>query len=35
LVVDRRARRAEWALVDFATGNEEVDATQLRIVRIE
>jgi ParB family chromosome partitioning protein len=35
LVVDRRARRAGWALVDFATGDEEVDATQLRIVRIE
>ena len=35
LVVDRRARRAGWALVDFATGDEEVEATQLRIVRIE
>lgn len=35
LVVDRRARRAGWALVEFATGVEEVDAAQLRIVCIE
>ena len=35
LVVDRRAKRAGWALVLYATGEEEVDATQLRIVRIE
>jgi ParB family chromosome partitioning protein len=35
LVVDRRARRAGWVLVAYATGVEEVDATQLRIVRIE
>ena len=35
LVVDRRARRAGWALVEFATDVEEVDATQLRIVCIE
>ena len=35
LVVDRRAKRAGWALVLYATGVEEVDATQLRIVRIE
>ena len=35
LVVDRRARRAGWALVEFSTGVEEVDAAQLRIVCIE
>ena len=35
LVVDRRAKRAGWALVLYATGEEEVDAMQLRIVRIE
>ncbi|WP_051676297.1 ParB/RepB/Spo0J family partition protein [Polaromonas glacialis] len=35
LVVDRWAKRAGWALVLYATGEEEVDATQLRIVRIE
>jgi len=35
LVVDRRASRAGWALVVYASGVEEVDATQLRIVRIE
>ncbi|ABM40113.1 ParB/RepB/Spo0J family partition protein [Polaromonas naphthalenivorans] len=35
LVVDRRAGRAGWALVAYATGIEEVDAAQLRIVRIE
>jgi ParB family chromosome partitioning protein len=35
LVVDRRASRAGWARVLYATGEEEVDATQLRIVRIE
>ncbi|MEP6588255.1 MAG: ParB/RepB/Spo0J family partition protein [Polaromonas sp.] len=35
LVVDQRARRAGWALVEFATGIEEVDAARLRIVRIE
>lgn len=35
LVVDRRARRAGWALVEFVTGVEEVDAAQLRIVCIE
>jgi ParB family chromosome partitioning protein len=35
LVVDRRASRAGWARVAYATGDEEVDATQLRIVRIE
>ena len=35
LVVDRRARRAGWALVAYATGVEEVDAAQLRIVRVE
>ena len=35
LVVDRRAGRGGLALVAYATGVEEVDATQLRIVRIE
>jgi ParB family chromosome partitioning protein len=35
LVVDRRAKRAGWALVAYATGTKEVDATQLRIVRVE
>ena len=37
LVVDRRARRAGWALVAYASGAEEVevDAAQLRIVCIE
>ena len=35
LVVDRRASRAGWALVAYASGVEEVDATQLRIIRIE
>jgi ParB family chromosome partitioning protein len=35
LVVDRRASSAGWAMVLYATGEEEVDATQLRIVRIE
>jgi len=35
LVVDRRAKRAGWARVLYATGEEEVDATQLRIVRVE
>lgn len=35
LVVDRRASRVGWALVLYATGIEEVDAAQLRIVRIE
>ncbi len=35
LVVDRRASRAGWARVLYATGEEEVDATRLRIVRIE
>lgn len=35
LVVDRRAGRGGLALVAYATGTEEVDATQLRIVRIE
>lgn len=35
LVVDRRAKRAGWALVAYATGTKEVKAAQLRIVRIE
>lgn len=35
LVVDRRAGREGWMLVAYATGIEEVDATQLRIVRVE
>ncbi|CAM3766436.1 ParB/RepB/Spo0J family partition protein [Polaromonas hydrogenivorans] len=35
LVVDRRAKRPDSVLVAYATGTEEVDATQLRIVRIE
>ena len=35
LVVDRRAARPDSVLVLYATGIEEVDATQLRIVRIE
>ena len=35
LVVERRASRAGWALVEFATGIKEVDVSQLRIVRIE
>jgi len=35
LVVDRRASRAGWALVEFASDTREVDAAQLRIVRIE
>ena len=35
LVVDRRAKRAGWALVAYATGIKEVKAAQLRIVRIE
>ena len=35
LVVDRRAKRAGWALVAYATGTKEVNAAQLRIVRIE
>jgi len=35
LVVDRRASRAGWALVAYASGVEEVDAARLRIVRIE
>ena len=35
LMVDRRASRAGWARVLYATGEEEVEATQLRIVRIE
>jgi ParB family chromosome partitioning protein len=35
LVVDRRASRAGWARVLYATGAEEVDATQLRIVRVD
>ena len=35
LVVDRRASRAGWALVAYATSVEEVEAAQLRIVRIE
>lgn len=35
LMVDRRAKRAGWALVAYATGAEEVDVAQLRIVRIE
>ena len=35
LVVDRRASRAGWARVLYVAGEEEVDATQLQIVRIE
>jgi len=35
LVVERRASRAGWALVDYSTGIKEVDASQLRIVRVE
>lgn len=35
LVVDRRAARPDSVLVLYATGIEEVDAAQLRIVRIE
>lgn len=35
LVVDRRASRAGWALVAYASGTQEVDATHLRIIRIE
>jgi ParB family chromosome partitioning protein len=35
LVVDRRAERPRAALVAYATGIEEVDAGELRIVRIE
>ena len=35
LVVDRHARRAGCALVAYATGTKEVNAAQLRIVRIE
>lgn len=35
LVVNRRAGQQGLALVAYATGIEEVDATQLRIVRIE
>lgn len=34
LVVNRRASRAGWALVLYATGLEEVDPAQLRIDRI-
>jgi ParB family chromosome partitioning protein len=35
LVVDRAGERAGSALVAYATGIEEVDAAELRIVRIE
>jgi ParB family chromosome partitioning protein len=35
LVVDRRGEREGSALVQYATGIEEVDAAELRIVRIE
>lgn len=35
LVVDQRAEREGWALVRFPSGTEEVELTELRIVRIE
>lgn len=35
LVVDRRAERDGWALVEFATGAEEVELAALRLVRID
>jgi len=35
LVLERRARRAGWALVAYAAGEREVEASQLRIVRVE
>ena len=35
LVVDQRAEREGWALVRFPTGTEEVELSELRIVRIE
>ncbi len=35
LVVDRRAERENWVLVQFAEGIEEVALDELRIVRIE
>lgn len=35
LVVDRRAEREGWALVRFPSGEEEIELSELRIVRIE
>ncbi|HEX7858494.1 MULTISPECIES: ParB/RepB/Spo0J family partition protein [Pseudomonadota] len=35
LVLDRRSEREGWALVSYTTGIEEVEASELRIVRIE
>jgi ParB family chromosome partitioning protein len=35
LVVNKRAERPGWALVDYRISIEEVDVTALRIIRVE